>query len=133
MPKIESKKDWEFSSRLLSMLKRPISIPGEYLYDQKVSSGALRYWLCLNIVSNKYGDSWWHRDKMANIFGLSIQNIERHTAELIKAGYMENLKGENGQDIKRLIWPDNCPNPKATIEQARLNRISRELDFNSCD
>lgn len=133
MPEIKSKKDWEFASRLLTMLKRPISIPGEYLHDQKISSGAIRLWLCYNLISDKYGRSWWHQDKIANVFGLSIPSIRRHTAELIKAGYMENLKGEKGQNIIKLIWPDNCPNPKATIEQARLNRIARELDLNSCD
>src|SRR3989338_7137091 len=92
MPKIESKADFDLWNSLLKMSKYPTSIPGDYVRDLRVSDGAVRFWLDLNIISNTDSESWWHQASMAKMFGLSEESIKRYYREFKKAGWLEKYK-----------------------------------------
>lgn len=121
-----SKKDFDCISRLEKMLKRPISIPGEYLLNGGVNSGAKIFWQFLNLVSNIDGESWWKQETIAKVIGLSETSIKRHLRDLQKAGWLIKKKRKKGQsNIYTLVWPESCPNPR--ISGAKKNSIMEEM------
>ena len=119
-----SKEDLKKNSRIEKMLKRPISIPGEYLLSGKVNDGDKVFWQFLNLLSDTFGTSWWKQENMMKITGLSESKMKRNIRKIKDAGWLEVTKRLESNRYG-LIWPESCPNPR--IIGAKKNSEMEEM------
>lgn len=112
-------------AHIKKMLKKPISIPGEYLFNQ-VSSSAIVFWLRLNLLSNPAGKSWWTLEEMAERFSCSVESIKRYIKELEKAGLLKREKMNSGRTVYVLLWPPGCTDPRITSEERKKRSRAQE-------
>jgi hypothetical protein len=122
----KSSLDLDKIKRMEKMLKRPISIPGEYLLSGKVKDGDKIFWQFLNLVADIYGKSWWKQAHMIKITGISESTLKRNIKKLKAAGWLEVEKLEKEDSNRyKLIWPESCPNPR--IAGAKKNSQMQEM------
>jgi len=111
--KINSLKDLRQQQRLNKMLKMPVSIPGEYKANKKVSRAAKDFWQTLNLLSGVDRRSWWKQEKMSELTGLSSRSIRRRIKKLVELGWLEKkTMGESHVNIYTLINPEGYQDPR---------------------
>lgn len=125
--KTKSAKDLRRQENLNKMLKRPVSMPGEYKISKKVSKPAKDFWQTLNLLSNPRRESWWRQEELAELIGVSTRSIGRYIAKLIKAGWLRvEKKGKSRVNLYILINPEGYVDPRE--KSARKKSIAMEND-----
>lgn len=111
--KVNSLKDLRQQQRLNKMLNSPVSIPGEYKANKKVSRCAKDFWQTLNLLSGVDRRSWWKQEKMAELTGQSARSIRRYIKELVEAGWLQVGKRNKSQvNLYTLINPEGYIDPR---------------------
>ncbi len=111
--KVNSLKDLRQQQRLNKMLKRPVSLPGEYKLNKNVTKGAKDFWLTLNLLSGVDRRSWWKQEKLAELVGRSTKSIGRYVKELVEVGWLKKGKRNKSRvNLYTLINPEGYLDPR---------------------
>jgi len=106
-----------------------VSVPNPILFDERVSSTAVRVYGLLQIFAMWKDHCYPGHRRLAELLKVSEKTIRRSLENLEKTKWVKiKRRGQGKTNIYTITWPDDCYSPDKAVAQKQYQREKKRSE-----